>query len=232
MTTKTDLQLHQDILDELAWDPSVDASHILIQVIDGNAVMTGSVPSYPEIFKAKHATRRISGLKSVTMQVEVNLDETSKRTDKEIARTASEVLKSNSVLQASPVSATVVNGSVVLSGSVNWEYQRQAADEAIDHIIGICAIDNNIILNPLPATGDVRLKIELALLRYGHAKDALNISARADGGKITLKGFVHSLRERQTALDAAWSAPGVTEVIDNILIEAPRERSDTDRFIT
>jgi osmotically-inducible protein OsmY len=113
----------------------------------------------------------------------------------------------------------VKNGWLTLEGDVEWNYQRERAEEAVRRVRGIKGIINSIEVKPRVAPMEIRRKIEEALRRAAEV-DASHVTVETNGGEVILRGTVRSWAERQDAERAAWSAPGVTKV-DNRIIVSP-----------
>jgi len=219
MARTDDLNLRQDVLDELEWDPSIDARSIGVGVEDGIVTLTGHVSTYSEKFDAEKITKRVYGVRGVANELEVRIPATAERDDADIARSAADALEWSASIPRDRIKVSVTKGWVTLDGEVDWYYQKRAAEDTVRGLKGVRGVTNKILLKPVMARiADVRSKIEAALKRNAEL-DAKRIDVQASDGSVTLSGTVHSWVERDDALNAAWSAPGVTTVIDQIRIQ-------------
>lgn len=214
----SDHKLRQDVLDELDFEPSVNAVHIGVGAHDGVVTLTGFVSSYAEKRAAERAALRVFGVKAITQDVEIRLPSDKKTADDEIAKRTVDILKWRVGLPADQISVKVEKGVVTLGGEVDWQFQRKQAENAVHNLTGVVAITNLIRVNARPQAPEIKDKIQEALRRSAEL-DASHVTVRAEGGKVILGGKVHAWYERDLAEQAAWSAPGVTEVQDRIVIE-------------
>lgn len=214
---KSDKDLRKDVLEELEYEPSIDARDIGVIVKDGVVTLTGSVKSYFEKWKVERAAERVAGVRAVANEVEVRLPGENKRTDADIAAAAVQALKWNVLVPPDKVKVTVDNGWVSLKGEVNYRYQKEAAENAIRNLTGVVGVSNLIEIKPSVSSTEVKKKIEEALERIAQV-DAQRIQVETTNGKVVLKGTVRSWAEREEAEKAAWRAPGVSQVEDQIRI--------------
>lgn len=214
---KTDAQLKQDVNAELKWEPSVHATDIGVEVKDGVVTLAGHVGSFAEKVSAERAAQRVSGVKALAVEMDVTLPGTSQRNDADIARAAENVLEWMTVWPKDTVKVMVESGWITLTGEVDWQYQRVAANSAVRYLMGVKGVSDQIVIKPSVSISAVKSDIEAALKRGAQA-DAQNISVEVRGADVTLTGKVHSLSERDSARHSAWASPGVRTVVDNMTI--------------
>ncbi len=214
----SDHQLRQDVLDELDFEPSVNAVHIGVGAHGGVITLTGFVSSYGEKLAAERAARRIKGVKAIAEEIEIRLPSDKKVADDEIAGRAVDILKWRVGFPANRVKVKVEKGVVTLTGDVDWRFEKSEAEAAVHNLSGVAGVANLIRVNSPVPVAEVKEKIQKALHRNAEL-DASRITVQIDGGKVVLGGKVHAWNERDIAERAAWSAPGVTEVQDHIQIE-------------
>jgi osmotically-inducible protein OsmY len=214
---KTDSQLQQDVMAELKWEPAVHAEQIGVQVKDGIVTLAGHVDSFPAKWNAERAAQRVSGVKALAVEIDVKLNGSTKHTDTDIARSATNMLLWTAYLPTDSVKVMVEDGWLTLSGEVECEFQRATANTAVRYLAGVSGVSNQITIKPHATASVVKADIESALKRVV-TKDAKNISVSVSGFEVTLRGSLPSWAERETASQAAWRTPGVKSVVDYITI--------------
>ncbi len=214
---KTDAQLQQDVMAELAWEPSVNAAQIGVEVRDGVVTLAGHVGSFVEKWEAERAAQRVTGIRGLAVEMDVNLPGSSKRNDVDIARSARNVLEWMTYWPQNEIKVVVEGGWITLAGEVDWEYQRQAAAAAVRGLIGVTGVSDQLVIKSRPSIMPVKADIEAALRRRIH-DDARHISVGVKGADVTLSGTVHSWSERDSARNSAWATPGVRNVADHLTV--------------
>lgn len=215
---KTDKDLQRDVSIELAWDPSVRHEDIAVAARDGVVTLGGTVDTYAQRYSAERAVERVIGVRAIANDLTVKLDKNTERSDSEIAHSAVAVLQADVEVPDQKITVKVSKGWLSLHGEVAWQFQRDAAERAVRYLSGVKGLVNNIQVAATPARADVKTRIEEALRRSAVA-DAGHISVLTDGHRVTLKGTVRSLAEKNDAVRAAWGAPGVNEVVNQLLVE-------------
>jgi osmotically-inducible protein OsmY len=218
---KSDMEIRRDVEAELRWEPRVnDATAIGVAVKNGVATISGHVQSYLERSAAERAVERVSGVTAVANELDVHLPSDWERTDEEIAQAAANAVTWNLAVPVGRIQIEVTNGWVTLNGDVDWQYQRDAANNAIRYLTGVRGVTNFVVLkSPINRTA-VKKDIEEALKRSAEV-DAQKIGVDAIGHTVTLTGAVRSSNERKEAERAAWAAPGVYAVDNRIAVSVP-----------
>jgi osmotically-inducible protein OsmY len=216
--TMSDQELQRAVQDEMKWDARLQPNEIGVVVKDGVVTLTGWVDSYAKKWAAERAALRVSGVRAVANDIEVRLPSAVERTDQDIAAAAVRALDWDASVPADRVRATVRSGWVTLEGTVDWQYQRRAAERAVRSLTGVRGVTNLITVSPRePQPLEVRKRIEQALVRNAET-DAHRIVVQVDGDKVILTGTVRSWAEREEAERVAWSAPGVGDVDNRIKV--------------
>ncbi|WP_440981958.1 BON domain-containing protein [Shinella sumterensis] len=214
----TDKTLRQDILDELDFEPSIDAANIGVAVEDGVVTLTGHVPTYSQKLTVEDVVRRVKGVKGIAEEIEVRPFGTNRTADDEIAKRAINTLAWNTSVPDNAVQVKVQKGWVTLSGKVDWQYQRIAAADAVRDLAGVVGLSNQIEIKHHVSALDVKKRIEDALKRNAEVEAQAIKVAVLDNGKVRLDGKVHAWSERAAAERAAWSTAGVHSVEDRISV--------------
>lgn len=215
---KSDMQIQSDVIAQLKWEPSLNAAEIGVAVKNGIVTLSGMVDSYAKKVAAEDAAKKITGVKAIADDIQVGVSPSFRKTDTEIAEAVVSALKWSTTIPDENIKVRVDDGVVSLDGEVEWNYQRSAAQSAIEKLAGIRRINNYIEIKPAVKANDIKQKITSAFVRSATI-DSGKIMVETDGGKITLNGTVRSFAEREDAENAAWSAPGVISVVNNLVME-------------
>jgi osmotically-inducible protein OsmY len=214
---KTDTELQRDVLDELAWEPGIDAADIGVSVQNGIIILNGTVKSLNEKWTAECATQLVEGVRAITDELVVKLPGDIRYSDADIAQAVINALDWSASVPKDRIKVLVDHGHVTLQGNVEHRYQRDAAQFTVRNLKGVTAISNHIAVKPHVSPVDVIHAIKKALHRAAQV-DAEKISVEASGAKVILRGNVRTWAEREEAERAAWAAPGVSDVQNDIRI--------------
>jgi osmotically-inducible protein OsmY len=214
---KTDSQLQQDVVDELQWEPRVDHANIGVAAKDGVVTLSGFVSSYTSKIAAEKAARRVKGVRGLAEEIEVRFASDPKTSDPEIAKRIADMFDWSVTIPKNRIAVKVEHGWVTLSGVVDYHFHRQAAKDLASRISGVKGVTNLVEVKTIPSPGDVKDRIVAAFKRNADL-DASTITVVADGNTVRLGGKVHAWYERQIAERAAWAAPGVNRIEDNIAV--------------
>ena len=212
-----DSKLQQAVLAELDWEPSVNPTHIGVTANAGVVTLTGYVSDYRQKHTAEEAANRVKGVKAVVEELEVKLPFDVRHSDEEIAAAVVDRLGWDVDIPRDSVKIKVEHGWVILSGEVNWRYQRQAAEHAIQHMRGVVGVSNTVTIMPGVNTSNLSGDITLALHRSWFF-DPRTVQVTAQDGRVRLTGTVHSQHDRQLASETAWAAQGATDVQNLITV--------------
>jgi osmotically-inducible protein OsmY len=214
---RTDQEIQTDVLSELKWDARVLPNEIGVSVTQGVVTLTGWVDSYTKKWAAEEATHRVRGVKAVANDLVVKLPSSSERTDADIAAAAIQALEWDALMPAEKIHVTVSDGWVTLKGEVEWQYQKEDAELVTRRLWGVKGVTNLITVKSQVMPSELKEQIDKALMRTAKS-DAERITVEVEGNKVTLKGTVRSWAEKQEAERAAWLAPGVTWVDNEIKV--------------
>ncbi|SDU19648.1 Osmotically-inducible protein OsmY, contains BON domain [Polaribacter sp. Hel1_33_78] len=214
---KTDAEIKDDVLDELAWQPNIDETQIGVIVEDGVVTLSGVVNNYSKKLAAEEAVKSVEGVKAVAEDIEVIYGINYKKTDKEIAKAVVSAFEWNSSVPEDDIAIKVQNGWVYLSGEVQWMFQKNAARNAIKNLLGVKGVSNSIKLENNIEPVEVKNRIKKAFHRMATI-DSNAIILETHGHTVTLRGKVHSIKEKEEAETAAYNAPGVYNVKNELQI--------------
>lgn len=215
---KTDAQLKGAVTEELVWTAGLNSANIGVAVDDGAVTLSGEVESYPEKLRAEHAMLRVAGVTAFADEITVRGGWEGVN-DTDLARRAGEALKLSVDVPGGAVKASVHDHAITLSGEVTWHFQREAAVSSVQSLHGVSHVTNAVTIRPAVKTRDIQTAILAALVRSAQIESAHTIVTADDAGVVTLDGRVRSWSERREAEDAAWTAVGVTTVVNHLRIE-------------
>jgi osmotically-inducible protein OsmY len=214
---RTDEQVRRDVEAELHWDPEIDDTDVAVKTTNGVVTLVGFVSTYPQKYHAAFVAKRVTGVTALANDIEVRLSPGEGVPDPQLAQDAVAALKVELPMSWDKIKPTVQNHRISLEGTVEWYYQRERAERAMHDLRGVVSVRNSIRIKPTAVASGLKEKI-VAAFRRNAQLDADSISIEEHGGEITLRGRVRSWAEREQAVAAAWSAPGVTHVNNEIIM--------------
>jgi osmotically-inducible protein OsmY len=214
---KSDTDIKRDVDAELKWNPEVDETDIATKVTGGAVTLSGFARDYYEKHQAEVTVKRVVGVTAVANDLGVRPKDHEKLTDPEIAREALAALKLALPITWDAIKPLVHEGRIVLEGTVEWNFLREKAESAVRSVRGVQGVRNSIRVQPVIVAGDIKQKIEAAFKRNAQV-DSDHVTVSIRGPEVTLSGEVRSWAERDQATQTAWSAPGVSHVIDEMTV--------------
>ncbi|HUK20367.1 MAG TPA: BON domain-containing protein [Gemmatimonadales bacterium] len=215
---QSELELKRRVRDELGGEPSLHPAHISVFTDDGAVTLQGTVTSYAQKVAAEAVSHRVRDVRSVKNALDVVVPIANRRSDAEITQAVTRLLQWNATIPRDKIQVRVVDGWIELNGTVEWQYQRVAAEAAVQPVLGVRGVSNLIAVKPRTPAGQIRERITAALKRRADlaTRDAQDVEVAADGSVVTLRGKVHSWSDRALIEAAAWGAPGVAKVEDEL----------------
>jgi len=212
-----DTHIRDDVQREMFYTPGLNAARIGVSVENGVVTLSGSVDTYEQKLAALRAAERIANVRAVACELQVRLPGPHVASSTGLAQAVANVLAWNSAVSPDRIRVRVENSWITLEGTVDWPYQKDAAARVVAELTGVKGVDNLISVNPALDAEGVKEQIESALRRSPTVEDR-NILVEVNNDKVVLHGEVHSIAEREEAEKIAWSAPGVADVANHILI--------------
>lgn len=215
---KSDAQIKADVEEELAWDPVVDEAAVGVSVRDAVVELSGTLGSWAEKLAAERAALRVGGVQGVALAIRVQPRPGAERSDADIVQACQHALAWSARLPEGAVKVLVEHGRVTLSGDVDHHGQRLAAEAAVAELMGVVAVVDEVRVRPPAGDTDIRAGIRQALQRQAD-RDARRIDVHVDGTRVALSGRARTWADREAAVAAAWAAPGVTQVVNEIVVQ-------------
>ncbi len=215
---KTDEQIRLDVMSEMQWNPSLTSDQVGVTVDNGIVTLRGTVPHYFEKNNAEESAQKVGGVRAVANELGVKMLELDERSDQDIAEAAVNALRWNYQVPEG-IKISVTKGWITLKGEAEWDFERNAARNVVSSLMGVCGVSNEITIKSKVQPSDIKTRIEEALKRSAES-EGRNIHVAVNGSRVTLTGNVHSFSEIEDARLAAWFAPGVTSVEDNLKLAA------------
>jgi osmotically-inducible protein OsmY len=216
---KSDSEIKRDVEAELRWRPDIDERDIAVKVNDSVVTLTGFTRSFVSKQRAEEAAKRVAGVAGLANDIEVRLGNGDGLSDPEITRAAVEAIRAELPTASQNIKVLVHHGYITLEGKVEWHYMKSQAESAVRQLRGVMGVSSSIMIEPEVKPTELKQRIESAFRRSAQV-DANQITVEARGGEVTLRGKVRSWTEREEAQETAWSAPGVTQVHNEIQVKA------------
>lgn len=216
---KSDLMLRTDVMAELAWEPSVNATRIGVAVKEGVVTLSGEVDTLLQKKAVERAARRVGGVRALAVAIDVQLTPDSRRTDADVAHASLDALRWHSLVPEDRIQVQVEDGWVTLTGEVDWPYQHASAEQCVTALVGVRGVTNEISIRAHASEAEIRRQIEAAFARHAQ-REASHIRIDVAGTVVTLSGQVDTLREHDAAIGTAYAAKGVTRVVDQLVVAA------------
>lgn len=215
---KNNSELQTDVQNAIKWEPLLNAAEIGVTAKDGVVSLTGVVDSYAKKMEAENAAKKVIGVKALVENIEVKFPSTWIKTDAEIANEVLTGLKNNWTVPDDKVSVKVENGWVTLEGELVWNYQKEAAKSAVNHLTGVKGVTNSIKIKSETHNAIEKKEVEDAIARNWSVDDS-DINVSVSGTTVTLSGTVNSWYEREEAGRIAWKTSGVWHVKNELLVD-------------
>lgn len=216
---KSDAQLRDEVQAELAWDPAVTSEDVGVIVQHGVVTLTGHLRNYAEKLAAERAALRVGGVKALAIETSVKLAAGFERTDADLAQAVGHALEWNVQVPRGAIQPMLEDGWVTLTGEVDWDFQRRAAESTVRNLLGVTGITNLVRIKPLLCSADAERQVQDALLRAFH-DEPRQVAIDVNGSQLVLRGKVRSWREFEAVRNAAWSTPGIVSVVNELAVEA------------
>ena len=212
-----DTELRDTVERALEFEPSIDAADIGVAVENGVVTLTGHVATYPQKLTAERVAQGVKGVRGIAQEIEVRAGIGNHAADDEIAARALNSIAWNVIVPDDKIQVKVQKGWVTLTGRVDWNFQRTAAEHAVQGLTGVIGVSNQISVAPAAKASDVKRRIEEALKRSAEV-EASGVSVSVTDTKVVLEGKARSWAERRAIERAAWAAPGVARVEDRLVV--------------
>lgn len=215
---KNDIEIQKNVMEELECTPLINANEIGVIVQNGIVTLTGTTDSYPKKVAIERAVKKVTGVRGIAEDIQVNLTDNHKKSDSELAQVIMNLLEAQNVVPVDYISILVEDALVTVEGELDWDFQRKLMSSVIENVVGVKGITNNIKLSHKPVSGDIRDNIMAAFIRNASV-DASKIDISIEGNKVVLSGKVNTWLEYEEAERSAWSTQGVSIIVNQLEFE-------------
>jgi len=216
---KTNAELQKDVQDAIKWEPLLNAAEIGVTVKDGVVTLTGTVDSYSKKTEAEDAAKNVAGVKAVVEKIEIKFTgHWAKKDDNEIANEVVNALKWNWQIPKDKIKVKVEKGWITLEGELQWNYQKEAAKNAVNYLTGVKGVTNNIKIKSESHDKIEQKDVENAIARSWSVDDN-DINVKVSGTTVTLTGMVDSWYQKEEAGRIAWKTPGIWHVQNDLVVD-------------
>lgn len=215
---KNDIEIQKNVMEELECTPLINANEIGVIVQNGIVTLTGTTDSYPKKVAIERAVKKVTGVRGIAEDIQVNLTDNHKKSDSELAQVIMNLLEAQNVVPVDYISILVEDALVTVEGELDWDFQRKLVSSVIENVVGVKGITNNIKLSHKPVSGDIRDNIMAAFIRNASV-DASKIDISIEGNKVVLSGKVNTWLEYEEAERSAWSTQGVSIIVNQLEFE-------------
>ena len=215
---KNNSELQTDVQNAIKWEPLLNAAEIGVTAKDGVVSLTGVVDSYAKKLEAENAAKKVIGVKAVVEKIEVKFPNSWTKTNAEIANEVLGALKSNWLIPSDKVTVKVEDGWVTIEGELPWNYQKEAAKNAINWLTGVKGVTNNIKIKSESHDSIEQKDVENAIRRIWSLDD-LDIKVKVSGTTVTLTGTVNTWFQKEEAGRIAWKTPGIWHVKNELAVD-------------
>jgi osmotically-inducible protein OsmY len=216
---KSNEKLQKDVQEAIKWEPLLHAAEIGVTAKDGIVTLTGIVNSYSKKSEAEKAAKNVEGVRAVVEKIEIKFaNDWAKKNDQEIAADVLSAIKWKWEIPNDKIKVKVENGWVTLDGELRWNYQREAAINAVKDLGGVLGVSNNIVIKAESTNKIEKNKIIDALDR-NWSINSNDIDVSVNGTTVTLSGTVSSWYQKDEAARIAWKTPGIWHVNNELEVE-------------
>jgi osmotically-inducible protein OsmY len=215
---KNNQELQLDVQNAIKWEPLLHAAEIGVTAKDGVVTLTGNVDSYAKKIEAETASKKVIGVRALIENIEVKFPNSWSKSDAEVANEVLGALKSNWSVLKDKVTVMVENGWVTLEGELPWNYQKEAAKNAVNFLSGVKGVSNNIKIKSESHDSIEKKDVENAIARSWSVDDS-DIKVEVSGSSVTLTGTVDSWYQKEEASRIAWNTPGIWHVKNELEVD-------------